>query len=157
MGGSGPVTIGPGDRRPAEEPRFGVAAQGKTNLVESSIRLVCDVRSVPEARHFVTDAVHRWNGPGDLSDTELLTTEVVTNAVVHGRTDVDLAVRYDPTTELITVEVRDHGPEHIHRPEHDQHSTSGRGLRIVDQVADSWGVNEVPGEGKVVWFALRAN
>lgn len=157
MGGSGPVPIGPGDRRPAEELRFGVAAQGKTNLVESSIRLVCDVRSVPEARHFVTDAVHRWTGPGDLSDTELLTTEVVTNAVVHGRTDLDLAVRYDPTTEMITVEVRDHGLEHIHRPEHDQHSTSGRGLSIVDQVADSWGVNEVPGEGKVVWFALRAN
>lgn len=156
MGGSGTVTIGPGDRRLAEEPRFGVAAQGKTNLVESSIRLVCDVRSVPEARHFVTDAVHRWNGPGDLSDTELLTTEVVTNAVVHGGTDVDLAVRYDPTTEMITVEVRDHGLEHIHRAEHDQHSTSGRGLSIVDLVADSWGVNEVPGEGKVVWFALRA-
>lgn len=125
--------------------------------MESSIRLVCDVRSVPEARHFVTDAVHRWNGPRDLSDAELLTTEIVTNAVVHGRTEVDLAVRYDPTTEMITVEVRDNGLEHLHRPEDDQHATSGRGLSIVDRVADSWGVTEVPGEGKVVWFALRAN
>lgn len=124
--------------------------------MESSIRLVCDVRSVPEARHFVTDAVHSWHGPRDLSDAELLTTEIVTNAVVHGGTDVDLAVRYDPSSELITVEVRDHGLTHINRPEDDQHATSGRGLSIVDQVADSWGVTEVPGDGKVVWFALRA-
>lgn len=151
------MATGGGDRRSAGEQGFGVAARGKTNLVESSIRLICDVRSVPEARHFVTDAVHRWTGPGDLSDAELLTTEVVTNAVVHGGTDVDLAVSYDPKTEMITVEVRDHGRERIHRPELDQHATSGRGLSIVDRVADSWGVDEVPGDGKVVWFALRAN
>lgn len=157
MGDSGTGATGRGDRQPAGEQGFGVPARGKTHLVESSIRLVCDVRSVPEARHFVTDAVHRWNGPGDLSDAELLTTEVVTNAVVHGGTDVDLAVRYDPRTELITVEVRDHGLDHVHRPEPGPHATSGRGLSIVDRVAVSWGVNEMPGEGKVVWFALRAN
>ena len=157
MRDSGTVATRRGDRHSGGEQGFGLPARGKTDLVESSIRLICDARSVPEARHFVTAAVHRWNGPGDLSDAELLTTEVVTNAVVHGGTDVDLAVRYDPKTEMITVEVRDHGLEHLHRPDDDQHATSGRGLSIVDRVADSWGVTEVPGEGKVVWFALRAN
>ena len=123
--------------------------------MESSIRLTCDVRSVAEARHFVARLLDRWDGSIDLSDVELLTSEVVTNAVIHGGSEVVLAVRYDLTTSTVTVEVHDEGSNRPSQPAPDPHATSGRGLAIVGEVADAWGVRDVPGDGKVVWFAVR--
>ncbi|GAC1517676.1 MAG: ATP-binding protein [Acidimicrobiales bacterium] len=123
--------------------------------MESTIRLSCDVRSVSEARHFVADLIERWHGPIDVSDAELLTSEVVTNAVIHGRSDLVLAVRYDPATNTVTIEVYDRGSDLPDPRPDDPQATSGRGLAIVGQVADDWGVTDMAGDGKVVWFALK--
>ena len=73
-----------------------------------SCELPATARSVTEARRFVTAALTGW-GRGELADTAaLLTSEVVTNAVLHARTTVDLVIRQ--LRDGITVEVSDGSP-----------------------------------------------
>jgi anti-sigma regulatory factor (Ser/Thr protein kinase) len=80
---------------------------------------------------------------------ELMTSELSANCVRHARTGFELAVTpQDP----IRVEIRDSGPGQP-RMSHRPRDTGGRGLRIVDSMADEWGIIPVEG-GKVVWFTL---
>lgn len=82
---------------------------------------------------------------------ELLVSEVVTNAVVHGRSEVRLRVCAGPA--MVRVEV---GDDNSRRPAHvdaDPAALDGRGLTIVDLVASRWGVED-DGVGKVVWFEV---
>lgn len=91
-----------------------------------------------------------------LQDAELLVSELVTNAVVHGRPSIVLQVRPDPPG--IGIEVRDEGDADPLVPEEEPAlvSPSGRGLRMVAALASSWGVRRSEdGPGKVVWFTLR--
>ena len=107
--------------------------------------------SVPAARRFVRDAL-RDQSRELIQAAELMTSELATNCVQHAHTDFELAVRMQ---DQIRVEVRDtdqHQPEiQFPKPE-DQ---SGRGLRIVEAMSDTWGV--IPSqEGKTVWFELES-
>src|SRR6266498_573723 len=90
-----------------------------------------------------------------VSDIELLTTELVTNALKHATVSqseqiiVRLVLR-----DGVRVEVIDPGPPFDPRPVRpDSGSMSGWGLFIVDAVATSWGV-EPEGRGKKVWFEV---
>jgi serine/threonine-protein kinase RsbW len=91
-----------------------------------------------------------------VSDIELLTTELVTNAVKHAKVGhpeqiiVRLVLR-----DGVRVEVIDPGPPFDPRPvKPDPGSTSGWGLFFVDTVATSWGVEPEEGLGKKVWFEV---
>lgn len=106
------------------------------------------------ARRHLLQRVDGW--PADVLDLAvLLTSELVSNAVVHGHSPVELLVSHDG--HRIRVEVADGLPGPLpqapDRPAGDR--TSGRGLVIVDQLADRWGCRprENPA-GKVVWFEL---
>ena len=93
--------------------------------------------------------------PPMLDDALLLTSELVTNAVRHGRPAVTLAVQLEPSALIVVV--TDTGPELpplVPRTPHPD-SPTGRGLVIVDALATRWGVTPQPGStGKAVWFAL---
>jgi len=79
----------------------------------------------------------------------LLTSEVVTNAVLHARTDIGVGVRIDG--DVVHVEVCDQdAAAPVAKPFGPQAST-GRGLLLLDRLATAWGVEERPA-GKVVWF-----
>lgn len=86
----------------------------------------------------------------------LLVTELVTNAVLHGRSDVTVELRLasaatDPEQVRILV-----GDDDSRLPRFEQvgeHALGGRGLRLVQGLADRVGVQERP-IGKVVWCAL---
>lgn len=83
---------------------------------------------------------------------ELLTSELVTNALVHTDRDAILTATVRPGG--LRVEVRDfvgRRPK-LCGPNADD-STHGRGLMLVQSLADAWGVR-VHGVGKVVWFEL---
>jgi anti-sigma regulatory factor (Ser/Thr protein kinase) len=92
--------------------------------------------------------------PGEFIETaELLTSELVTNAVVHTGATAVLSVELRPP--VLRIEVTDPGPVLSLTPLHvDARCDHGRGLAIVNLLARSWGV-EPRGEGKVVWFELH--
>jgi anti-sigma regulatory factor (Ser/Thr protein kinase) len=84
---------------------------------------------------------------------ELLVSELITNALVHGAGDPELVLTVDPPR--IRVEVRDADPTVDFGPVVGEASrTHGRGLAIVDALATSWGV-EPRWDGKAVWFVLE--
>jgi anti-sigma regulatory factor (Ser/Thr protein kinase) len=111
--------------------------------------------SAAAARRFVEGTLQRqgWS-PSDVDTVLLLTSEVVTNAVVHARTKVLLQVRLSPDT--IRVEVDDHGTGEAVLAVADVDDVRGRGLRIVDALADRWGDDRACGR-HCVWFELRAH
>ncbi|MDP9116801.1 MAG: ATP-binding protein [Actinomycetota bacterium] len=91
-----------------------------------------------------------------IADAQLLVSEVVTNAVRHGRPDITLAMRLTPPGLAIVVAdtgaalpVVPEAPPGLARP-------SGRGLLILDAVATAWGVTPSASRpGKAVWFELQ--
>ena len=112
-----------------------------------------DLTAVPEVRHALRELLRTWGGPGASDVAELLTSELVTNALVH--TEHGAVVTATVVPEQLRVEVRDFVPglERPHVPPADD-GTNGRGLVLVQALADSWGVEE-HGVGKVVWFELN--
>lgn len=117
-----------------------------------SCELPATARSVTEARRFVTDALKRW-GRGELADTAaLLTSEVVTNAVLHARTSVDLVVRQ--LRDGVAVEVTDGSNLRPQGRRTTPQSTTGRGLALLDQLAATWDV-KLRSNGKTVRFTLK--
>ena len=89
---------------------------------------------------------------GDDDVALLLTSELVTNAVLHARTELVLGVAVDGDTVLVTV--GDHSTDEPVRPPTDHTRTSGRGMMLVESMARNWGVEQTDA-GKVVWFTVE--
>ena len=138
---------------PVGEPHWG-ATYRPLPPREARQKLSDDPRSAADARRFVTGVLHSWR-LSDLAegDVTLLTSELVGNAIRHGEAPFTVIVRYDG--EHVRVEVGDGAPELPQRQQPGPEATSGRGVNIVDQVADAWGVVETV-SGKRVWFELPA-
>jgi anti-sigma regulatory factor (Ser/Thr protein kinase) len=83
----------------------------------------------------------------------LLISELVTNAVLHGRGRPVVAVR--ARSDEVRVDVRDGDPSPPRPRDIDEEAIGGRGLHLVAELADQWGVDSWPGGGKAVWFLLR--
>ncbi|KUO12827.1 hypothetical protein AQJ58_07835 [Streptomyces sp. DSM 15324] len=113
-----------------------------------------DLRAVPEARRALRELLRGWGKPGRSETAELLTSELVTNALVHTDDEAVLTATVSPAG--LRVEVRDSVPGRPRPtvPAADD-GTHGRGLVLVQSLADSWGVR-AQGAGKVVWFELAA-
>lgn len=114
-----------------------------------------DLRGANKARKLLRVWLDEWELGAVTDDAELLMSEVVTNGLVHGGSDVSVYVRRYDT--YIRVEVRDSDPRPAHqrilrRAEADQ-AEDGRGLLIVSALATVWG-NSPSGRGKTVWFEL---
>lgn len=125
--------------------------------VDSVMQLPPGADAPALARQFVLD--HRDHLPRDVvDDAQLLVSELVTNAVRHGRTTITLRVRSAPPG--IGVAVADDGDTFAESqptlPAAD--ATDGRGLAIVAALSTAWGVDDtVPPPGKTVWFELTAS
>jgi anti-sigma regulatory factor (Ser/Thr protein kinase) len=83
----------------------------------------------------------------------VVTSELVTNAVVHGGTEIQLSVWMTEDRNL-RIEVADGNTccDLMARPQSPE-AISGRGLFLVEQLAEQWGV-EANDRGKVVWATL---
>ncbi|MCL6671110.1 SpoIIE family protein phosphatase [Streptomyces panaciradicis] len=114
-------------------------------------------RSVATARSFVRDTLQGWGFADIVDDAVVLTSELVTNAVVHAGTSADvLCLRTD---DGVRVEVADHYPEreiplqgspvNMGSPDRE----GGRGLQLCAALAGRWGVEYTPTQ-KQVWFQL---
>ena len=100
-------------------------------------------------------SLDRWLGPQTAEDVELLVTELATNGVKHARTvhgnRITLDARVDPGR--LRVEVRDggHGFEGGGRRS-ESAEPGGWGLMLVEDLADSWGIEDEP--STTVWFEI---
>lgn len=84
----------------------------------------------------------------------LLVSELVSNVVLHTESDPVVSLRVDPGQVLVGVQDSSELVARIRDPELDADRPGGWGLRIVDQMADSWGADVIDGH-KVVWFAVE--
>jgi anti-sigma regulatory factor (Ser/Thr protein kinase) len=113
------------------------------------------VRQSPgAARRFVSDTLRRWHLDTAVEAAELLTSELVTNAVLHAGTEVQIIL--EDRGDHVHIEVVDlnrRQPVPRFTPYDDLQT--GRGLTLLDSVAAEWGVD--PRErGKAVWFDLSS-
>lgn len=119
--------------------------------MEASRSFPADIGTPRAARQFVGGLI----GSPDAETTQValvLTSELVTNAVVHARTPLDVRVNVEP--DLMRVAVRDHNPTLPGRRHYTPDALGGRGLHLVDAMATAWGAERCR-DGKVVWFTLR--
>lgn len=121
-----------------------------------------DLTAVPEVRHALRDFLGKWPDPdvgaagADAADVaELLASELVTNALIHTEHGAVVTATVEDST--LHVEVQDFmaGLPVSDVPNADL-GTSGRGLILVERLADAWGVRTAQGVGKVIWFELHA-
>ncbi|MGW0085644.1 ATP-binding protein [Streptomyces sp. NPDC003393] len=108
-------------------------------------------QSVSVARRFVRDVLEE--SPPDVVDTaQLLVSELVTNAVVHANTEVE--VRAWATDGRAHVQVSDRKPAHgLVSQRFSSYASTGRGLGMVEQLASNHGVH-IGRDHKTVWFEL---
>jgi len=112
--------------------------------------------SPAEARHVVS----RFAAANDLdkhSGTALLVlSELVTNAVLHGAEPIDVCVSRDG--DVLRIEVSDGGAriQGVAPRSHDDPRPGGRGLHIVNSLAQRWGTTDNDG-GKTVWAEIGLN
>jgi len=126
-------------------------------MVEGSGRRVFPGRAdqVAQARRFAVDALGPLFGLRDV--VSLLVSEAVTNALLHsasGRDHGTFTVAYALSRARLRMEVHDGGAATLpRRRPHDLDSISGRGLGLLDALADRWG-HRGDERGRVVWFEL---
>jgi anti-sigma regulatory factor (Ser/Thr protein kinase) len=106
-------------------------------------------------RAFVADALRRWKLEALVETAVLLTSELVTNAVVHARSTSTLSVGHNGSTIRIELLDRGHGKVALRRSSPGGVG-GGRGLYMVDQLATAWGSAET-NAGTTVWFELTTD
>lgn len=126
---------------------------GSSQAVARCITIPGDADRVPGVRHWVSE---ECAGREESWVVELLTSELVTNAIRHsrsgdpgGRVHVELELAQD-----VTVTVQDQGGDDmpvVHPPDGDR--DGGRGLELVDQLATEWG-HKATDDGRVVWCRI---
>ncbi|MFI8100674.1 SpoIIE family protein phosphatase [Streptomyces sp. NPDC086023] len=110
-----------------------------------------DPEALISARHMIGAAVRTWGAGERTDEIELVADELIVNALMHteGPAIVTLRVLTGPERRL-RVEVEDRSSALPRRREAGESGVSGRGLMLVDRLADVWGV-ESRGSGKCVW------
>lgn len=112
------------------------------------VEVPVDLAAVDGVRTQVVDLAAGW-GFVELEDLEVVTSELVTNAIVHAGSASVVEVRL-VGSDCVEVAVTDTDPEPpVKRIPYEQH-TRGLGLHIVDALCEDWGVRQL-GEGKTVW------
>ncbi|HEV3380273.1 MAG TPA: ATP-binding protein [Trebonia sp.] len=130
-----------------------MAPVGPTELHQCRLRLPATPIAAAQARKEVSQAIAAWGIDIDREAAILLTSELVTNAVMHDGSGTilltiscchcQLRVDVHDTSRTLPVPAQRVLPD----------SETGRGLMLVDSIADQWGYYRTP-EGKAVFFAL---
>ncbi len=121
--------------------------------LDASLWLPPDIRAVSTAREFLRDRLTAWSTDELLDEAELVLSELVTNALVHTDGGAGLALRFDGADRRLRIAVEDSSTRSPHGRDAPPDALGGRGLSIVDAVADAWGVDVGPA-GKTVWADL---
>jgi len=116
-----------------------------------TLRLAGDVRSAIEARRLVEDELSvAGAGEDTMLHTQLVVTELVTNAARHAHTPVEVTIA--TAVGRVRIEARDGSAS---TPVlHVDTQTRHRGLQLIEDLSDGWGVEPHDAGGKVVWCEL---
>ncbi|HVF33412.1 MAG TPA: response regulator [Acidimicrobiales bacterium] len=115
-------------------------------------RFPADLKSARTARRFVAGVLDAWGLDALQDGAALLVSELVTNAVVHAHSTVELAVHLRP--ERIRIEVVDTARDHVRRRDAKDDEQSGRGMALIEALAVAWGIDTLL-SGKSVWFEME--
>ncbi|MFC4563173.1 SpoIIE family protein phosphatase [Nocardiopsis mangrovi] len=115
-----------------------------------------------DARSFVRETLANWSVESDADDIILLVSELVTNAVVHAESVLELTVRrLNGAVEVVVADrvpgraVPQAGPLTVDTsPSHENARSGGLGLALAAAIATSWGVSYSK-EDKAVWFRIQ--
>jgi anti-sigma regulatory factor (Ser/Thr protein kinase) len=108
-------------------------------------------QAVPAARRFVSQTTTSLLDDTDRYTAELLASELVTNAVLHARTPLQVGITSWPDRILVAVgDDQQTGPV---SPAHDLDRPSGRGILLVEAMSQQWGFTS-HAAGKTTWFFL---
>jgi anti-sigma regulatory factor (Ser/Thr protein kinase) len=120
----------------------------------ASIDLPPAVGSVIAARRLVRELLRVWDVPHDHEDAALLVTELVSNVVDHVQGEANLTLELSLSDAWLRISVADGSSIRpvVQELSHDR--PRGRGMRMVEAIADRWGAEDHQG-GKRVWFDLR--
>jgi anti-sigma regulatory factor (Ser/Thr protein kinase) len=113
-------------------------------------RFPMTVGSVGEARRFITEVLARCD-EGVVTVARLLTSELATNALIHAHTSFDVLI--SEQEGVIRVAVTDESSEMPAVLSLSRSAQSGRGLLLLKELSEDWGVTENR-PGKTVWFDL---
>jgi anti-sigma regulatory factor (Ser/Thr protein kinase) len=118
---------------------------------ESRARFPGVPASAGRARRFVAAALADAGRPEATEVAVLLVSELVSNAVLHAGTELEVVARVHP--DRLAVEVHDGAGGQATRRRYGATSATGRGLLLVEELARDWGT-VVTDDGKFVWFEL---
>ena len=104
--------------------------------------------SVRQARSLIRDPLKRWGLEDLVPITELLVSELVTNAIKYAKGDILLRLVLE--SDSLVCEVHDPSPALPRVLQVDRDAENGRGLHVVSQLATRWGARRTHA-GKVVW------
>jgi anti-sigma regulatory factor (Ser/Thr protein kinase) len=127
-------------------------ALGVVDVDAAHFDLPNDETAAGQARRDVRLTFTRWRLVAVIEDAALAVSELVTNAFRHGLPPIGL--RLQRRAGQVRIDVNDARPEPVtigERPA--ELAESGRGLEIVEAVADETGSEHIPGDGKVVYAA----
>ncbi|MFI6006867.1 SpoIIE family protein phosphatase [Streptomyces sp. NPDC051366] len=107
------------------------------------------------ARRQIRELLHDWADEEQVDSAVLIVSEMVTNVLMH--TDGDALLVAEAVGELGTrrlrIEVADASDELPHKRHPGEMASSGRGVLLMEMLADTWGVDP-RGEGKSIWFEM---
>lgn len=125
---------------------------GQAGRSAAELALPPKAASASRARRFVTTTLDDWGLEG-ADDLVLLASELVTNALLHARTAMTVRL-VDEGGAVVLLSVSDGSPQLPRGRQFSLESGTGRGLRLLDSMAESWGTDVTAG-GKTIWCRVR--
>ncbi|MET8681738.1 ATP-binding protein [Streptomyces sp. NPDC004647] len=155
----GPVellaTVPAPSRVPRPRPRPEPPAREHDAAVRACWLLSPDASSVPQARRLTRAQLADWALHKHIDDTELLVSELVTNALRHAWGPIRLTLARFPRHGVLRCEVEDTEPDPPSVCRAGEEDERGRGMQLLDVLSRRWGSDRTP-VGKIVWFELHA-
>jgi anti-sigma regulatory factor (Ser/Thr protein kinase) len=129
-----------------------VPRRARTANQRSNVRLIAQATAPRAARDFLAMKCREWDACRFLEPASLVVSELVTNAVRHAGTDIRLDLELAGAALTVAVHDSGTGVPYVVPPE--RRLLGGRGLAMVERVAESWGV-AADEDGKSVWCRIR--
>jgi anti-sigma regulatory factor (Ser/Thr protein kinase) len=125
----------------------------------STLTASADLRPTPRsavaARRMVSELLIAWAAPHDRQDAEMLVSELVANVVDHAGGESILTLQVTLSDTWLRISIDDGSAIRPVVRELDHQAPRGRGMQLVEAIADRWGAEDHLG-GKRVWVELHA-